>query len=62
MGQIKLIFKIYCDRERTMETDEDDMLLAQLTEEEIAELSKTIDPDVRIHSTLYFPELLLHNG
>ena len=31
-----------------METDEDDMLLAQLTEEEIAELSRTIDPDVRI--------------
>lgn len=28
-----------------METDEDDMLLAQLTEEEIAELSRTIDPD-----------------
>ena len=35
-----------------METDEDDMLLAQLTEEEIAELSKTIDPDVRIKNSI----------
>ena len=37
-----------------METDEDDMLLAQLTEEEIAELSRTIDPDVRINSIPHY--------
>ena len=30
-----------------MSTAEDDMLLAQLTEDEIAELNEIIDPDVR---------------
>ena len=48
-----------------METDEDDMLLAQLTE--IAELSKTIDPDSIPHYSFLVKRvvtaqwLILHN-